>query len=703
MKSIFTFLWSSLLACSATAQMSATLSDSCKIRFKMDDRTLQTCNSGSTPTRNGSTITLLGNRIADGFFWERNLITAGSSEDRLWGKGGSLTPPAGAVFHNCPGNWVYFKAAGVNYFPRADASTELLNVYVRIKAFGNERNPDSLRVEFAQNTNVRPEKRFNSAKKDTLCKDYKCVLPDNTVPYIVCPSERVLYPLESNMTNLKGSSMMAFASTNAYDDCSVADSKTYPDHLLNITNGKLVNYHTVAYDVNGNHSICRFQAQFLSPSNDTCFTHFKMELRSTPTCDGASLPAHSFPRISYSIQLLGKRIADGFIIHKGAMSAGSSNSVIFGKKGVTTPPAGTKFINCLGNWTYFTANGLAITARSNTNTELTDRHIRIKHFGQESNPDSLRIEFAEGDELSFGQLHFNTSSKRIDCNKCQAEDKIAPVIQHCPTQIVHYPVSNPAGIKGDEIATFAKIQATDNCKLQSISTYPYSFLDPQRGQIIDFHTVAYDAVGNKKVCQFKIKAVAAPCSVYPKPFLEVFYGMEPVVTAAAGQTCKMVTWKEPALFGNPSYLNFNPVKVTSNYASGHCFPIGVTHVLYTAKDSCGKIDTAGFYVTVKSYNALNAQLKALSNDNQPVTLDIKTLSPNPTDGALLVTLKSLVAKEVTFDFYNTVGSKVYSQTQQVQNGENELFFDVTKLPTGVYFIQTSEQGGKNAPSKFLKY
>jgi hypothetical protein len=93
----------------------------------------------------------------------------------------------------------------------------------------------------------------------------------------------------------------------------------------------------------------------------------------------------------------------------------------------------------------------------------------------------------------------------------------------------------------------------------------------------------------------------------------------------------------------------------------------------------------------------------LSIENQPVTLELKTLSPNPTDGALLVTLKSLVAKEVTFDFYNTVGSKVYSQTQQVQNGENELFFDVTKLPTGVYFIQTSEQGGKDAPSKFVKY
>ncbi|MEN9612185.1 MAG: hypothetical protein RLZZ628_2999 [Bacteroidota bacterium] len=695
MKSVFTFLWSSLLACSAAAQTAPSLADFCKIRFKMDDRTLQTCNSGSTPTRNGSTITLTGKRIADGFYWERVAITAGSSEDRLWGKGGSLTPPMGAVFNNCPGNWVYFKAAGFNYFSRADASTELLNVYVRIKAFGNERNPDSLRVEFAQNTNVRPEKLFNSAKKDTICKDYGCILPDNTVPYIACPSERVLYPLESNMTHLNGSSMMAFMNTFANDDCSLADIRTYPDKLLNITNGKLVNYHTVAYDVNGNHSICRFQAQFLSPSNDTCFTQFKMEHRSTPTCDGAS----SFSRSTYSIKLLGKRIADGFKIHRGPMTAGGSTYILFGKNGLTTPPPASKFIACPGNWTYFTASGLVVATRGHTNTEVTNTHIRIKHFGNESNPDSLRIEFAQGDELLSDQLHFNTSSKWIDCDKCQAADKIAPVIQHCPTQIVHYPVTNLTGIGGEDVATFAKIQATDNCELQSISTYPNVFLNPKKGQIINYHTVAYDAVGNKSVCRFKIQAVAAPCSAYEKPSLYGLYGTDQTVTAAAGQTCKAVTWTQPSV----SNTTFNPVKLTSNYTSGHCFPIGTTHVLYTAKDSCGKIDTAGFYVTVKSYNALNAHLKALSNDNQQVTLDIKTLSPNPTDGALLMTLKSLVAKEVTFEFYNSVGSKVYAQTQQVQNGENKLFFDVTKLPAGVYFIQTSEQGGKDAPSKFVKY
>jgi hypothetical protein len=93
----------------------------------------------------------------------------------------------------------------------------------------------------------------------------------------------------------------------------------------------------------------------------------------------------------------------------------------------------------------------------------------------------------------------------------------------------------------------------------------------------------------------------------------------------------------------------------------------------------------------------------LSADNQAVTLDIKSLSPNPTNGALLVTLKSIVDKDVTFDFYNAVGSKVYSQTQQVQHGENELFFDVTKLANGIYFIRTSEQDEKLPLTKFVKH
>ena len=58
-------------------------------------------------------------------------------------------------------------------------------------------------------------------------------------------------------------------------------------------------------------------------------------------------------------------------------------------------------------------------------------------------------------------------------------------------------------------------------------------------------------------------------------------------------TCKAATWTAPTATdncGTPS--------VSSNLASGFCFPIGVTTVTFTAKDAKGNVKTASFTVTV---------------------------------------------------------------------------------------------------------
>jgi hypothetical protein len=327
--------------------------------------------------------------------------------------------------------------------------------------------------------------------------------------------------------------------------------------------------------------------------SDACSVRFRMEARNTPTCDGTNpVTTHGTNYIS----LLGKRVADGIQIYRGPLSAGGSTTVLFGKNGSKTAPTGSHFMTCSGNWTYFTASGRSVSLRSHQNTEYKNIHLRVKNFGNESNPDSLRIEFAENSGFP-GSRFFNTSKKWVDCDKCRAMDKTPPAIQHCPTQIVKYPVTNPQYISGDGAAKLANITVSDNCHVEDVSNYPHRVYDVKKGQIIDFHTVAYDDAGNKSICQFKAQVVTAPCSEFPKPIIGYLPDMEAL--AAAGQTCKSVTWTAPSIYNESS---FNPVKFTSNYPSGHCFPIGVTRVLYTAKDSCGKIDTAGFFVTVRKSN-----------------------------------------------------------------------------------------------------
>ncbi len=571
------------------------LADTCQIRFQLSYRETQTCDGATSLTKPNLSVTLLGNKIADGF-----KFTGGRSGNvnYLVGKNGQKTQPTGTQYNTCAGNWTYFTATGAFTGTRPPTGTELTNVQVRIKHFGNERNPDSLRLEFAKNNTFETGMLYNSFQKDTICSP--CLITDKTAPKIInCPTQLVNYPITNDL-NVFSSEVMKFAKIGATDDCELSNLTTFPYRLTGFQIGQTVDYHTVAYDAAGNRSVCQFKTQFLSPSNDTCLAYFTMESRSTPTCDDATVSVQS--RDSKSIRLLGKRIADGIEIKSSWMNpigSARSSSQLFGKNGSTTPPVGSQFSACPGNWTYFIASGWSFswTIHNTTKTESPNVYVRVKHFGNESNPDSLRIEYSGGG-------FFNTTLKGNYCNRCAATDKIAPVIQHCPTQIVLYPAANR--IAGDSVANYA-FTVTDNCQLEDVSTYPYEVRSVKNGQIIDFHTVAYDKTGNKSVCQFKAQMIV------------------PV----------------PA-----------PAKLI---------------------------------------------------ENQSVAFEIQGINPNPTDGALTVTLESNVEKEVNFEFYNSLGEKAHSVTKPVQKGENSLFFDVTKLANGIYFIQTSEQGEKIHLTKFVKH
>jgi Secretion system C-terminal sorting domain len=454
-------------------------------------------------------------------------------------------------------------------------------------------------LEFAKNNTFETGTLYNSFQKDTICSP--CLITDKVAPKIInCPTQVINYPI-TNELNVFGSDVMKFAKISATDNCELSNLTTFPYRLTRFQVGQTVDYKAVAYDEAGNKSVCYFKTKLVSPPNDTCFASFRME-SSTSGCDGVSLLGQNG---NESIRLLGKRIADGIEIHSSRhnpIGSASSSNQIFAKNGSTTPPAGSNYSTCSGNWTYFIASGLSksFTIHNTTKTEVTNVHVRVKYFGNESNPDSLRIEYSGGGS-------YNTSTKQPYCNKCAATDPIAPVIKHCPTQIVSFPVTDPSRIYGNSVANYA-FTVTDNCQLEDVSTYPYDVRKVKNGQIVDYHTVAYDQAGNKSVCQFKAQMIV------------------PVAPAAA----KLV-------------------------------------------------------------------------ENQSVAFEIQGINPNPTDGALTVTLESNVAKEVTFDFYNSLGEKAHSVTTPVQKGENNLFFDVTKLANGIYFIQTSEQGEKVRSAKFVKH
>jgi hypothetical protein len=99
-------------------------------------------------------------------------------------------------------------------------------------------------------------------------------------------------------------------------------------------------------------------------------------------------------------------------------------------------------------------------------------------------------------------------------------------------------------------------------------------------------------------------------------------------------------------------------------------------------------------------NTTVAQVQAQATQLIPIV--IQHIAPNPSDGELNVTLESLDAWEVIFNFSNGMGQAVLSEKRAVEKGLNRVQFDVEELPQGIYFIQTDTGKGRNVPTKFVK-
>jgi PQQ-dependent dehydrogenase (s-GDH family) len=87
---------------------------------------------------------------------------------------------------------------------------------------------------------------------------------------------------------------------------------------------------------------------------------------------------------------------------------------------------------------------------------------------------------------------------------------------------------------------------------------------------------------------------------------------------------------------------------------------------------------------------------------QSTPIVVKQIMPNPTKDVILVELESILDKEIVFDFYDFMGKKVRTELLQVQKGTNLFPFDFESEASGVYFIQTNLETGRNLPLKFVK-
>jgi hypothetical protein len=88
---------------------------------------------------------------------------------------------------------------------------------------------------------------------------------------------------------------------------------------------------------------------------------------------------------------------------------------------------------------------------------------------------------------------------------------------------------------------------------------------------------------------------------------------------------------------------------------------------------------------------------------QLIPIVINNLFPNPSEGELNVVIHANYKGEATFEWYNPQSGIVLTHKMEVNQGENHLFFDLTGLANGVYYLQTTMNAIKNMPIKYLKF
>ena len=65
--------------------------------------------------------------------------------------------------------------------------------------------------------------------------------------------------------------------------------------------------------------------------------------------------------------------------------------------------------------------------------------------------------------------------------------------------------------------------------------------------------------------------------------------------------------------------------------------------------------------------------------------------PNPTLGNTQLTVVTTKTQEITVDFYDMIGQKVLTSTQQLMAGTNRINFDLQRFAAGTYSaVVTSE-------------
>ncbi len=184
------------------------------------------------------------------------------------------------------------------------------------------------------------------------------------------------------------------------------------------------------------------------------------------------------------------------------------------------------------------------------------------------------------------------------------------------------------------------------------------------------------------------------CPYVPNPCLNdsippVFNNCPTNINIVTSQNTVAINWTTPTARDNCS-----SVLVLSNFQPGQLLPIGQTTIVYLARDTSGNQSECRFVVTITKV--------VPTQDLTNTPFEILHFSPNPTHDVLFVEATSPMNGDVVFNLTNALGQVLEQKKQTLKQGDNQLIFDVSRLPNGVYWLKPAAINGQKAMIKFVK-
>ena len=287
--------------------------------------------------------------------------------------------------------------------------------------------------------------------------------------------------------------------------------------------------------------------------------------------------------------------------------------------------------------------------------------------------------------LTEGQTNNNIDAGlTAPCDK----DVTPPVLSACPYDVLLKTRGTAATV------SWTAPTATDECGTPVLTSTNASGSQFPVGTTTVTYT-ATDAKGNKTTCSFKVTVVKIiTCDVDTQA--PVFYDCPTDITVNTTGTGAVAVWDHPSVGDNCGIPS-----IVFNYSPGQTFPVGVTTVIYTAKDAKGNTSYCMFKITVIKKTTLSTPVTGATSARVVAVEEVKvgnevSVYPNPTSSDFSIELSAELMKansSVEVSVFNMTGTTQFTHTA-AGTERVSVKIPVQDMPNGTYFVNVGLDNGR---------